>query len=140
MPFKHDSSGIESNSTVLLMPDGWYTMKIDEAEEMKSQNGNNMILVKCSPVNEAQYTEMSIWHYVVFLPKGQKGDGISVWFRKAIGIPVGGNDVVDADDWVGRKFKAYVSQDTYKGKTRNKIIKVDTLEFIPQDEEAEVPF
>ncbi len=139
MPFKHNSTGIDPTSTIMLMPDGWYTMKINEAEEMTSSKGNDMILVKCSPVNDPEYSEASIWHYVAFLPKGQKGDGISVWFRKCIGVPFGGEDTVDADDWVGRKFKAYVAQETYEGKTRNKISKVESLESVTQNED-EVPF
>ena len=121
------------------MTEGWYTMKITEAEEQTSKNGNNMVLVKCSPVNEPSYSEASIWHYVVFLPKGQKGDGISVWFRKCIGVPFGGDDLVDADDWVGKKFKGYVIQETYEGKTRNKIGKIESLEAVTRTDD-EVPF
>jgi len=139
MPFKHDSTGIDPMNTMPLMPDGWYTLKIMEAEEQKSKNGNDMILCKCRPVNEPNYQEIEIWHYVVFIPKGNKGDGISVWFRKCIEVPYGGNDVIDADDWVGKKFKAYVVQSTYDGKTRNKIDRVESLNSkVEQDDN--VPF
>ena len=139
MSFRHDSTGIDPDSTVMLMPDGWYTLKITEAEELTSKKGNDMILAKCSPVNEPQYKDASIWHYIVFLPKEQPGAGISVEFRKVIGVPYGGDDIVDADDWVGRKFKAYVSKDTYEGKTRNKIVKISSEETV-QTEDSEIPF
>jgi hypothetical protein len=140
MPFNHDSTGVSPDAPmILLMPDGWYTFKIKEAEELKSKKGNDMILVKCKPVNDEQYEDVTIWHYVVFIPKGSPGEGISVNFRKSIGVAFGGNDLVDADDWVGRKFKAYVTSETYEGKTRNKISEVASLESTPEKDE-EVPF
>lgn len=138
MSFRHDSTGVDPNSTVALMPDGWYTMKITEAEEMTSKKGNPMILAKCSPVNEPDYKDASIWHYVVFIPKDQKGAGLSVMFRTAINVPCGGDDVVDAEDWVGKKFSAYVMQETYEGKTRNKFQSVKSLDEAQKEEE--VPF
>lgn len=138
MPFRHDSRGIDPNSTMPLMPEGWYLMRIHSAEEQVSKKGNDMILAKCRPVNEQGYEDIEIWHYVVFIPKGQKGDGISVHFRSCIGVPYGGDDIVDASDWVGRKFKAYIVQETFDSKTRNKISQV-----MPEDSAAsdsEVPF
>lgn len=142
MSFRHNSVGIDPDNTIALMPDGWYTMKITEAEEMTSSTGYPMILAKCSPVNNPDFADASIWNYVAFIPKGEKGDGISVHFRKAIGVPFGGDDVVDADEWVGKKFSAYVIRETYKGKTRNKFKEVRSLTDQEADlhREDEVPF
>lgn len=127
MPFKHNSTGIDPNNTFPTMTDGWYTFKIKEAEEKTSKKGHDMILAKCSPVNEPSFEDVTIWHYVVFIPKGEPGDGISVHFRKAIGVPFGGDDLVDAEDWVGRKFEAYVITEKYEGKSRNKISEVRAI-------------
>lgn len=138
MPFKHDSTGIDPNSTQLLMPEGWYLMQIMKAEEMVSQKGNDMILVKCRPVNEAGYEDVEIWHYVVFIPKGQKGDGLSVHFRSCIGVPFGGYDTVDSSEWIGRKFKAYIVQEIYNKKPKNKIGQVMPEESTQDN--SEVPF
>lgn len=140
MPFKHDSRGIEAiGGATLLIPDGWYTLKIIEAEELRSKSGNDMVKIVCKPVNDPDYQDATIWHYVVFIPKGQKGDGINVYFRKCIGVAYGGDDIVDASDWVGRKFKGYVTKDTYEGKDKNKIIKVESLEENSRSSD-DVPF
>ncbi len=147
MTFRHNSTGVNPNATISMMPDGWYTMKIVSAEEQTSKKGNDMILVKCSPVNEPEYKEATLWHWVVFMPRGEKGDGISVHFRKCIGVAFGGDDIVDAEEWVGKKFAAYVSRELYKEKERNKIQMVKSLEEyatenglpVP-DKDDEVPF
>lgn len=139
MPFKHNSAGISAGSTFPTMPDGWYTFKIKKAEEQTSKRGHNMILAKCSPVNEPEFEDVTIWHYVVFIPKGEPGDGISVQFRKAIGVAYGGDDVVDASEWVGRTFDAYIVTEKYDGKDRNKISQVREVGSAPTGND-EVPF
>jgi hypothetical protein len=127
MSFRHDSTGIDPDATIALMPEGWYTFRIKEAEEMKSKKGYDQILAKCEPVNQPEYNDAMIWHYITFFQKSEKGAGVSVQFRKAIGVPYGGEDVVDADEWVGKKFEGYVVADTYEGKTRNKIKMVRSI-------------
>lgn len=127
MSFRHNSTGIDPDSSILLLPDGWFTLKIFEAEEMKSKNGNDMVRVKCNVVNNPEYKEATLWHWIVFLPQEQKGAGISVQFRKAIGVPYGGDDIVDSDDWVGKRFEGHVIQETYEKKTRNKIESVRSI-------------
>jgi len=140
MSFRHDSTGIDpDDSTILLVPEGLYTLKIFEAEEQTSTKGNDMIQIKCKIVNLPELADAEIWHWVVFMPKDQKGAGISVMFRKAIGVPFGGNDTVDADDWVGKKFQAYIIQESYKDKTGNmrKRNKINT--FSVKSLDAKIP-
>lgn len=139
MPFKHNSIGIDPDNTFPTMSDGWYTMRIKTAEEKTSSKGHDMILAKCSPVNEPEFEDVTIWHYIVFIPKGEPGEGISVHFRKAIGVAYGGDDVVDASDWVGRKFEAYIVTKKYNGKSRNKISDVRAVGSADKVED-EVPF
>lgn len=131
MSFRHDSTGIDPDdtSTVALVPEGLYTLKIFEAVEQVSSNGNNMVQVKCHIVNLPEFKEAELWHWVVFIEKGEKGDGISVMFRKAIGVPFGGDDIINADDWVGKKFQANVIQESYKDKkgTTRKRNKIETF-------------
>jgi len=127
MSFLHDSTGVNPDVQYDLLPEGWYTFRIYEAEEMESKKGYPMILARCEVVGDVRYKDSSVWHYVVFIPKGQKGDGISVHFRKCIGVPFGGQDEVDARDWMGKKFMGYAVQETYEGKTRNKIAKVSPM-------------
>lgn len=139
MPFRHDSAGVDPDQFQLL-EDGWYPFKIFEAEETKSKKGNDMILCKCEVFNHSdQANGTTIWHYVVFIPKGQKGDGISVHFRKSIGVPYGGDDVVDAQDWIGKKFMGKVTTEEYEGKRRNKIAEVSLMPGTGVAEDA-IPF
>jgi hypothetical protein len=141
MPFPYDSTGIDTNRPEFaLIPEGWYTFKIVEADEQKSKKGNDMVLCKCEVVGDETYKGVLVWHYVVFLPKGQKGDGINVHFRKCIGVPVGGNDVVDAYEWLGKKFKGKIAHEEYDGKTKHKIAEVSPLESTVGATEDEIPF
>ena len=102
-----------------------------------------MIRAKCECLDD-RYKGYNVWHYVIFLPKESAGAGISVHFRKSIGVPFGGDDVVDASDWEGKRFMAYVVQETYEGQTRNKFKKISpmrdsTVEQSVSEEES-VPF
>jgi len=124
MSFRHDSTGISADTEFELLPEDWYAFRIHDAEEQESSKGNDMILCKCRVINNQKYKDAEIWHYVTFLPKENKGAGISVQFRKCIGVAHGGNDIVDAEEWKGKTFLGFVVQDTYEGKTRNKIAKV----------------
>lgn len=128
MPFLHDSRGVNPDEFALL-PDGWYPFKIYEAEEMKSSKGHDMVLVKAEVFNDPRYMGFTVWNYVSFIPKDKPGAGISVHFKKCIGVPYGGEDMVDAKDWVGKKFMGKVSTEEYEGKRRNKF-----KEISPYDE------
>jgi hypothetical protein len=132
------------------MPEGWKEFKIFEATEKTSSKGNPMIECACKVINDPQWNDTEITHYVVFLPKEKKGAGISVHFRKCINEPFGGDDVVDANNWVGKRFRGYVVVEDYTPTTgknagkkfkQNKISEID----LPSDpnlsaSEAEVPF
>lgn len=128
MSFKYDSTGIDPDAKFPLLPEGeWFPFKIYDAEEMTSKKGNPMILAKCEVVGDERYVDMDVWHYVVFIPKGSKGDGINVHFRKCIGVPFGGDDAVDADDWVGKRFMGKIGHEAYQGKTNHKIVEVSAM-------------
>lgn len=141
MSFLYDSTGVNPDAEFDLLPEGWYPFRIYEAEEMQSKKGNPMVLAKCEVVGDARYPDANVWHYVTFIPKGQKGDAINVHFRKCIGVPFGGQDKVDASEWEGKKFMGYVVQETYSGKTRNKITKVSPpATVVVESKDGEIPF
>lgn len=145
MSFQYDSTGIDPDQEFPLLPEGqWYPFKIFSAEEMQSSNGNPMILAKCEVYGDARYQDMQVWHYVVFIPKGHRGDGINVHFRKCIGVPFGGNDEIDAEEWVGKKFMGKIAHEVYKGKKNHKISEISPMQSqsVPTDkkEEDEIPF
>lgn len=128
MSFQYDSTGIDPDQEFPLLPEGqWFPFRIYEAEELTSKNGNPMILAKCEVFNDERYADMNVWHYVVFIPKGKAGDSINVHFRKCIGVPFGANDVIDAEDWVGKKFMGKIAHEEYKGKKNHKIAQVSPM-------------
>ncbi len=105
-----------------LIPAGsWLPFQILEAEDKKTKTGRDMLNLKCEVVDDARWKGKWVWHTVVFIPKGDKGDGMSVHFRKCIGIPFGGNDLVDGLKWIGKRFMGKVIIDEYNGKKNNKI-------------------
>lgn len=145
MSFKHDSTGVDPDVAGLL-PEGDYEFKIIDAVEEVSKKGFNMVKTTVE-VSTGDLAGKQIDHYVVFIPKGQKGEGINVHFRKCIGVPYGGNDVVDAQDWIGKRFKAKctVTENTYKDKSGvEKKGKNNQLSYIEPVEggavDSEIPF
>lgn len=137
--FMFDSTGVKDDSSFSLLPDGWYPFRIAEAEAMKSKSGFPMILAKCKCIDPRHPDVGMIWHYVVFLPKGQKGDGMNVHFRKCIGVPFEGNIRVDSEEWQGKTFMGKVETEEYNGKSKNKIALVSPIKAEAKVED-EIPF
>ena len=122
--FYHDSTGIDPNAggNMELIPDGqWLPFQIIDAEDRKTKTHRDMLNLKCEVVEDARWKGKWVWHTVVFIPKGEKGEGMSVHFRKCIGMPYGANDLVDGLAWVGKRFMGKVIIDEYNGKKNNKI-------------------
>lgn len=116
--FKHNSQGVDPNGGFpRLPPNQWYDFKITEAEEKMSSNNNPMIECTCKVINNPAFPDHEVQHIVTFLPKEKKGAGISVHFRKCINEPFGGDDEVDARNWVGKRFRGFVIEDSYTPKT-----------------------
>lgn len=140
MSFTHNSKGIEVDKFKLLPEGRSFVFKIFDAEEKVSTKGNNMIQIKCSVLNEEKYSDVQVWHWVVFLPKGEKGDWMSVNFRKCIGVPFGGEDIVTAEDWIGKKFVGKVKHELYNGKMSHKIAEISEVPASGVIEDDDVPF
>lgn len=122
--FWHNSSGIDPTGGTKgeLIPSGlWLAFQIIDAEDKKTKTQRDMLNLKCEVVDHAQWKGKWVWHTVVFIPKGEKGDGMSVHFRKCIGMPYGANDLVDGLKWIGKRFMGKVIIDEYNGKKNNKI-------------------
>jgi hypothetical protein len=130
--FKHDSTGVDPD-VFSLLPEGWYPFRIFDAEELRSSKGNNMVFAKCEVFNDEKFNGEKVWHYVVFLPKENRGAGISVHFRKCIGVPFGGDDIVDANEWKGKKFMGKVAHSEYVNKEGNRVKNCKIVEVSPLD-------
>ena len=110
-PFPHDSR----NAGKPDIPEGKYSFKIGTAEEGVSKtSGNNMVKISAVVIEDPVLEGKSVNHWVVFVQAGKKGDMMNVHFRKSIGVPYGGEDTVDAVQWVGRKFQALIRHEKNK--------------------------
>lgn len=144
MSFYFDSTGIETGKKefTLLPEKQWFPFKIVDTEELKSASGRDMVKCVCEVVEDPKYAGTSVWHYVVFIPKGEKGEGISVHFRKCIGQPYGGNDLVDANAWRGARFMGKIVHEPYKDKINHKIGEVSpyTMDGAKPNADDQIPF
>ena len=100
-----------------------------------------MLNLKCEVIEDQRWKGKWVWHTVVFIPKGEKGDGMSVHFRKCIGMPYGANDLIDGMKWIGKRFMGKVTIEEYNGKKNNKISEVSPFReqtINTQDAEEEI--
>ncbi len=143
MPFIHNSKGVNPNPGFTPIPAGEYSFVIEDATEKTSKKGLPMIEVSLKVIEHAEYHGKGFKHYVVFIPAGEKGDGMSLHFRHCIGVPFGGEDEVNAADWVDKKLRAKIIVETRnvdgKEYTGNKIKAVmpygaDFPEIKPKEE------
>lgn len=140
MSFYHDSTGVSTDRAFKLLPDKqWFPFKIVSTEESKSKSGYDMVKCVCEVIDDPNHAGSTVWHWVVFIPKGNDGDGMSVHFRKCIGQPYGGNDLVDPDSWRGARFMGKVAISEYNGKQNNKIVEISPYELGGKPDDA-IPF
>lgn len=135
MVFKHDSTGISTlKDYTKLQNKKRYNFKIVEAKEGMTKNGDPIVYLKLSTEGKIDLID----HSVVFLKKGKPGEGISVHFRKTIGMPYGGNDDVDATLWIGKEFSAWNTHKEYNGKLTDSL---NNIEPVKEEKKSDdVPF
>jgi hypothetical protein len=145
MPFVHNSKGVNPNGGYTPIPEGEYKFVIESAKETTSKKGLPMIEATISVIEHPELHGKSFKHYVVFIPAGEKGDGMNVHFRRCIGVPYGGEDEVNAADWEGKKLRAKVkiekSSKDGKEYINNKVAAVFPYgDDFPEIKETEIPF
>jgi hypothetical protein len=64
-----------------------------------------MIELTLGIIENATYQGKTFKHWVVFMPEGMDGAGMSVHIRKCLGVPYGGDDEVNATDWETKKLR-----------------------------------
>jgi hypothetical protein len=158
MPFPHNSKNVSTEGPKKpVLPKERYVLSIFDAKETTSKKGDPMIELDVKVIEHAVYQDHDLKHWVVFIPAGKKGDWVNVHFRKCIGVPHGGEDIVDASQWVGKKFEADVDIDTkpytnkkgeVKTDPRNAIVRVYPYKDIfpeveastANEKDSEIPF
>jgi len=151
--FKHNSAGIDPEAKKFpVYPKGEYAASITATEEQESSKGHDMVMCELTIIEHETLHGKTLSHWVVFIPAGEPGDGMSVHFRKCIGMPYGGDDDVDCTRWIGKKLrfvldvddKPYTNKKTGKTYTdpRNKITEIKPYgsDFPPVEKEEDAPF
>lgn len=147
MPFTMDYTGVQE-STFEPLPEGDYTLRITETKETKTkERGLPMVNVTLEVVG-GEYAKRKVFHNVVFIPKGDPGDGISKHWLKVIGQTNDGRTMVRPGTWVGALLSATLTIEKYEGKARNKVTDTrsiekkatETAEVETSDKEDSAPF
>lgn len=139
--FTHDAAEPTTGGGTTLLPAGTYDLVITKVEEKKSGKGHPMVNVTCEVLNNPEFNGAKVFHNVTFLPKADKGSGMSSHFLKCINQPYEGAIEVDSSKWVGESFKAKLVQEDFtytKGEKIGQVKKVNAIKEIFASEE--VPF
>lgn len=147
MTFRHNSKGVDpSAGSYQPIPAGEYKVVIKDAkEEVSKKTGYPMVKTTLEIIENPDYHGKTVNHYVVFIPAGKEGEGINVHFRKCIGVAYGGDDEVDAQDWIDKKLrvKLKVEEREWEGEKLlgNKVSAVKPYgEDFPEVKDEEIPF
>lgn len=133
--FTADAAAAANENSYTVAPAGgpYYMGCVDAREEM-SKKGNPMLVLEMV-VTEGEYeNKVRLWHYLTFIPAGEKGHGLTVNALKAFGMKYDGELTINAEDFVGVKVSVMLDVETYNGKTKNVIKKFVTTDSV----EAEV--
>lgn len=115
-----DLTSEDLDTSFKLVPEGWYTVEIDDCEDdLESSNGNLQYLIKYKSVDES--FKGTVWDYVA-VTKSSIQNIMSV--SRAVGLPVPTKDKPgpytppEADDIIGKELQIeIVHEDDHKGAT-----------------------
>lgn len=132
---KYDGRGVDaSGGYPIIDKPGWYPFRITVATEGESKNGDYQVTVDASCL-DARFKDYGVRHWVTFLPKENKGAGMSLHFLKCIGEPHEGVIEVNPFSWERKTFMGKVEISEYQGKKNNKF-----SEISPMPKGEEIPF
>lgn len=110
----------ESGGYPLAEP-GEYFLRVKRVKDGTTRTNRQKVDLLISILDEEGVEVGSAFHTVTFIPEGQPGHGIWLHVNHALGLPYDGEVDFDTDDYLGKECRGRVIQDTYEGKTRNKI-------------------
>ena len=134
--FQHNAAEPTTGGGSTLLPAGTYDLVITKVEEKKSSKGYPMVNVTCEVQNNQEFNGAKVFHNVTFLPKDQKGSGMSSHFLKCINQPYQGDIQVDSANWIGEDFKGKIQTREYDKKDGTKAKTNDIKEVLASDDVA----
>lgn len=152
MGFPYDGTGIDPDARGAgkILPKKWFKFEVVEfvskAGESYPKDGFTKesnypkVDILAEVKDDPEFEGERVFHSVTFLPKGKPGDGMAIHFLKTIGQPWEGKFKVESSDWVGSEFMGYVVTDEYKGKIKNKISEIKSVDVAKVKAESEIPF
>lgn len=107
--------------------------KDKEGNDKKSKNGNDMWVLELT-VKEGEFAGRKVWHYLVWLPAGAPGHGMTLRAIHAFGHDPEGDNDYTPDHFLNVTVKAFVKIDPAKDgyQASNKIGKW----YVPEGEAA----
>lgn len=126
--FPFDATGIDGTGGFEPLPKGEYNFQIKNVEEKVTDKMRHIVKVTCEVIDNDEYSGKLVFHHVTFIPKGEPGSGMAIYFLATIQEPFEGTIEVEPLNWIAKRFKASVIIDEYKGKKNNKIAGVDLYE------------
>ena len=157
MGFKYSSAGIQERPS---LPDGIYILRIVNAVEGETKNGDDKVTVDYVIAEGPQAGKKVNYHTVTFFDdKDRPGAHIAVHYLKVIGEPWEGDFEVKPENWVGKLVKAkvysekipdgrvfpkigfidYVNGDALSEETKNWKKEITEATILETAEEVEMP-
>lgn len=131
----YNATGMKESGGFTPALPGEYTMRIVNTTEKTTKQGWDMVNCECE-IADGEYAGKKVWHNVVFIPKGNKGEGMALHFLHAIGQPYEGEFDTEPLEWIEKTFKAkLIIEKDLQGVERNKVQFI----IIPLGEDG-VPF
>jgi hypothetical protein len=114
-----DLSGTESVGGFDPLPPGWYSIRVDGAQETKSRSETPGVELTMCVEDPREHANRLLWDTIWIT---QASLGFVKQKLEAMGYPIpqGGFDL-DPNSLVGRRCRVRVDHETYEGKTRVKV-------------------
>jgi len=116
-----DADGTQATGGFALVPEGEYFIKVSEKKDGMTKSKRQKVDLLFN-IEDAHGSKLgSCWHTLTFIPKNEPGHGMMLYANRCLGMPFDGQLDFDTDEYLYRSCKALVVQDTYEGKTKNKV-------------------
>lgn len=131
MPFRENFQGVnEQDGEFVEIPAAVYPVGIDRATEAQTKTGLNMIKVKFR-ILEGEYQNSPLFTNVVF---HEKMKGRNMHILKVLGLPYGGELIIDAEAWRGRECRVRVRV-SYNQQFKRFVSEITQWMYLTEEEE-----
>ncbi len=116
-----DVDGSQAKGGFPVVPNGEYFIKVSNKKDGMTKTKRQKVDLMFDIESASGEKLGGLWHTLTFIPKGEPGHGMWLYTNRCLGLPYDGALDFDTDEYMGQACKALIIQDTYDGKTRNKV-------------------